>query len=163
MGIFERLGNVLKSYLAEEAPSGHAFSNFDSRDADLAAAFNELNEFLNDKNDTPFSSYTKPGKNEYARRPHFESAAGSASFTAADFTAAMSRPPEKLRADFAELEVPFGATEDECKSAYKRLLKKHHPDRHAGHAGNMKKATEKAAKINTAYERIRAWREKEKK
>jgi len=35
----------------------------------------------------------------------------------------------------------------------------HHPDRHAGHPGNMKKATEKSARINAAHQRIERWRE----
>jgi DnaJ-domain-containing protein 1 len=67
--------------------------------------------------------------------------------------------PEELRADFAELGVPFGAGEKACRDAYKKLLKLHHPDRHAGHAGNMKKATEKTARVNAAYDRIEKWRE----
>jgi hypothetical protein len=67
-------------------------------------------------------------------------------------------PPEELRSDFAELGLPFGAGEEECKAAYKRLLKLHHPDRHAGHERNMKKATEKTMRINAAYDRIEKWR-----
>jgi curved DNA-binding protein CbpA len=66
--------------------------------------------------------------------------------------------PETLRSDFAELGLPFGASADECKQAYKRLLKQHHPDRHGGHPENMKKATEKAARINAAFDRIERWR-----
>jgi len=64
-----------------------------------------------------------------------------------------------LRADFQELSLPFGAGAADCKAAYKKLLKIHHPDRHAGHEGNMKKATAKAARINASYRRIEAWRE----
>ncbi|MDR0552393.1 MAG: J domain-containing protein, partial [Spirochaetaceae bacterium] len=71
-------------------------------------------------------------------------------------------PPEELRADFAELGVPFGASEDDCRNAYKKLVKIHHPDRHAGHEGNQKKATAKLTRINTAYGRIDAWRKKHK-
>ncbi|MDR2209856.1 MAG: J domain-containing protein [Spirochaetaceae bacterium] len=63
-----------------------------------------------------------------------------------------------MRPDFAELGLPFGAGADECKAAYRRLLKLHHPDRHAGHQGNMEKATKKMAKINAAYDRIEKWR-----
>jgi DnaJ-domain-containing protein 1 len=70
-------------------------------------------------------------------------------------------PPEELRPDFAELGLPFGAGAEDCKTAYKRLLKLHHPDRHAGHEGNMKKATEKATRINAAYDRIEKWRTKQ--
>jgi len=68
-------------------------------------------------------------------------------------------PPEWLRADFELLEVPFGADDETCKAAYKRLLKIHHPDRHAGHEGDFKKATEKTAKINAAHDRIEKWRQ----
>jgi curved DNA-binding protein CbpA len=67
--------------------------------------------------------------------------------------------PESLRPDFAELGVPFGASAEDCKAVYKNLLKIHHPDRHAGHAENMRKATEKSARINAAYDRINKWRE----
>ncbi|MDR2746058.1 MAG: J domain-containing protein [Treponema sp.] len=68
------------------------------------------------------------------------------------------KEPEQLRQDFAELGLPFGAGAEECKAAYRRLLKLHHPDRHAGHQGNMEKATKKMAKINAAYDRIEKWR-----
>jgi DnaJ-domain-containing protein 1 len=67
--------------------------------------------------------------------------------------------PEAFRADFAELGVPFGADRKTCRDAYKGLLKLHHPDRHAGHEGNMKKATEKTARVNAAYERIEKQRQ----
>ncbi|MDR2094638.1 MAG: J domain-containing protein, partial [Treponema sp.] len=73
-------------------------------------------------------------------------------------TGGAAAPPEELRPDFAELGLPFGASAGECKAAYKKLLNTHHPDRHAGHAGNMKKATEKSARINAAYDRIEKWR-----
>jgi curved DNA-binding protein CbpA len=56
------------------------------------------------------------------------------------------------------LGVPFGAGAEECKTAYKNLLKIHHPDRHAGHEGNFKKATERSMKINAAWDRIEKWR-----
>jgi DnaJ-domain-containing protein 1 len=72
-------------------------------------------------------------------------------------------PPEELRPDFAELGLPFGAGPEECKAAYRRLLKLHHPDRHAGHQGNMEKATKKMATINAAYGRIEAWRAGQKR
>jgi DnaJ-class molecular chaperone len=68
-------------------------------------------------------------------------------------------PPESLRSDFEELGLAFGASADACKAAYKKLLKLHHPDRHAGHEGNMRKATAKSARINAAYDRIERWRE----
>ncbi|MDR0909704.1 MAG: J domain-containing protein [Spirochaetaceae bacterium] len=132
MGILDRLGDVIKSYLNDERdeyrPSHH--------DPDLADAFAELDDFLNDKSSrggaearrTDYSSYSKPRV-----------------------------PPESLRGDFVELGVPFGASVEVCKDAYKALLKRHHPDRHAGNLANQKMATEKSARVNAAYDRIVAW------
>ncbi|MDR0568327.1 MAG: J domain-containing protein [Spirochaetaceae bacterium] len=64
-----------------------------------------------------------------------------------------------MKRDFAELGLSPGASQEECKAAYKKLLKIHHPDRHAGHSENMRKATEKSARINTAFDRIEHWRQ----
>ncbi|MDR2482000.1 MAG: J domain-containing protein [Treponema sp.] len=140
MGMWDRLGDIIKSYLNEEDAGlfadrgGRAFS----ADPDVAAAYEELDDFLSGRE-----------RRRGGDRPG-ETGQGGASKAAI--------PPQSLRADFAELELPFGASGEECKSAYKRLLKIHHPDRHAGHEGNMKKATEKSARINTAFERIEKWR-----
>jgi DnaJ-domain-containing protein 1 len=146
MGILDRLGNVIKSYLndTETGPGGQAAgpherrNRRDSGDNDYDAAYQELDDFLNGKE--------KPETRE-------EPGAGSRNKSAGE-----KKAPEELRGDFAELGVPFGASGAVCKEAYKKLLKTHHPDRHAGHAGNLKKATEKSARINAAYDRIETWR-----
>jgi DnaJ-domain-containing protein 1 len=139
----DRLGNVIKSYLNnddERLFSSGRRERQPSPDPDLDAAFDELNEYLNKDKAKPEAGPK-----------------GTGSFHKPE--AAKNKPvPEGLRPDFAELGVAFGASEAECKEAYKKLLKIHHPDRHAGHEGNMKKATEKAARINAAYDRIEKWR-----
>ena len=144
MGIWNRLGTVIKSYLDdydEKIFGGGEKSgpSFRSRDPDLDDAFEELNDYLNRKGSKDGDTSGKE-RNESAR-------SGSAKL-----------PPEDLRPDFACLGVPFGASADECKAAYKNLLKIHHPDRHAGHEDNFKKATEKSARINAAWDRIEKWR-----
>ncbi|MDR1429581.1 MAG: J domain-containing protein [Spirochaetaceae bacterium] len=127
MGILNRLGSLLESYIHD----GHGRLNAGAEgpDPELEAAYDELNEYL--------------GKGGAA----FAGNRGKAAEQPPDF-------PEEFRADFAELGVPFGSGEKTCKEAYKKLLKIHHPDRHAGHEGNMKKATDKTARVNAAYERI---------
>jgi len=133
MGIWGRLGSVIKSYLNDidnEIPSGEQKRSSSRGDPDLDAAFDELNDYLNGK-----EQKEKPAA-AYSVKP----------------------PPEELRVDFSELGVPFGAGQEECKAAYKKLLKIHHPDRHAGHEGNFKKATDRTARINTAWDRIEKWR-----
>jgi DnaJ-domain-containing protein 1 len=141
MGVFDRRGDVIRSYL-KDTGSGHSVASSAGRrytDPDLDAAYEELDDFLAEKR----SQADDPSADRYQA-------------AAAD---SPTPPPENLRRDFDELGLPFGAPADECKAAYKKLLKLHHPDRHAGHAGNMKKATDKSARINAAYDRIEKWRQ----
>jgi DnaJ-domain-containing protein 1 len=132
MGIWNRLGNVIKSYLNDDESAflGRGADHYASGDPDLDAAFEELNDYLKGKT-------ANSGRNR---------------------NQAVKLPPDSLRPDFAELEVAFGASSEECKAAYKRLLKICHPDRHATHADNFKKATERTARLNAAYDRIEKWR-----
>jgi DnaJ-domain-containing protein 1 len=145
MGIFDRIGDVIKSYLnSEDEPR---LDNSRRRgDPDYEAAYKELNEYLND-GASAHSRARERASFDYEAESGRSSAAGSATI------------PEDLRPAFTELGLPFGASAEECKAAYKKLLKIHHPDRHAGHAENMRKATAKSARINAAYDRIESWRQ----
>jgi DnaJ-domain-containing protein 1 len=139
VGIFDRLSDVIRSYLndAGSDPSRRPSSGGRRVDPDLDAAYEELNDFLGGEKRRFEPGTASPGGRDAGR----------------------VMPPESLRGDFAELGLDFGASPDACKAAYKKLLKLHHPDRHAGHEGNMKKATAKSARINAAYDRIERWRE----
>ncbi|MCL2093562.1 MAG: J domain-containing protein [Treponema sp.] len=135
MGIWERLGKVLKSYIDEGVDSlgsktgrGSPFKS-SSSDPDLDAAYRELNDYLEG------DPLQDPGEPEKAPRPI----------------------PRELHQDLAELGLGPSATAEDCKEAYKKLLHIHHPDRHANHEGNLKKATEKSARVNTAYDRLERW------
>jgi DnaJ-class molecular chaperone len=159
MGIIGRLGNVIRSYLNDDegrADAGGSSGRGDRRfeDPDLRAAYAELDEFL-----TGRSRREGGGGGETAGSRAGGNRREGTGGEAGRKSAARNRPPESLRPDFAELGLPFGAGEEECRAAYKRLLKLHHPDRHAGHRGDMEKATKKTARINAAYDRVRAWRE----
>jgi DnaJ-domain-containing protein 1 len=139
MGIWSQLSGVINSYINDftgETNSRLKKDNYTRTysDPDLDAAYEELNDFLNYKE-------ARPGRS--GNGGAFEG---------------VKLPPEELRTDFEYLGLPFGADGEICKAAYKKLLKVHHPDRHAGHEGNYKKATEKSAKINAAYDRIEKWR-----
>jgi DnaJ-domain-containing protein 1 len=165
MGIFDRLGTVINSYLNshlhdedERVFGGSSRAQAHSADPDLEAAFEELNDYLGgrERRETSFSGgeagHSGGGRPPGGNRDFRERGAGQGKPGQGTLI------PETLRGDFAELGLPFGASADECKQAYKRLLKQHHPDRHAGHPGNMKKATEKSARINAAFDRIERWR-----
>jgi DnaJ-domain-containing protein 1 len=151
MGIFDRIGDVIKSYLNDEdglfgGPTAHR-PEFSSSDPDVEAAFEELNDYL---------SGGSGGGNTGA--PQGEAQYGRNQGRGYSHPGADVGIPESLGQDFAELGLVPGSSAEECKAAYKQLLKKHHPDRHAGHPGNIKKATEKSARINAAYDRIERWR-----
>ncbi|MDR1507534.1 MAG: J domain-containing protein [Treponema sp.] len=154
MGIFDRLGDVLKSYINSEDRRIFGRLHEDPRygDPDLEAAYEELDELLGTKqrpSDDRSGQWSAAGGGPAGQgRPE----------PGRRNTAGGKIPPEHLRADFAELGLAFGAPPEECKAAYKKLLKIHHPDRHAGHPGNLKKATAKSARINAAYDRIEKWR-----
>jgi DnaJ-domain-containing protein 1 len=148
MGFFDRIETIIKSYLHDEDDTifGHPGGEWrsSSQDPDLEAAFEELNDFLfgGKKKRTGFGS------------------GGTTGYGGAESYGNAKAPgiPPALAQDFAELGLSPGAPAEECKAAYKQLLKKHHPDRHAGHPGNMKKATEISARLNAAYDRIEQWR-----
>ena len=157
---FDRLGDAIKNYLNDEDDKlfGSRRSNSSFKDPDVAAAEAELDEFLN--SDKKSDSGKRPRADDPWSDPRFAKDSYSSSESRSETPPrAESGVPEALRADFAELGVSFGASAEECKAAYKKLLKIHHPDRHAGHEGNMRKATEKSARINAAYQRIERWRE----
>jgi hypothetical protein len=173
MGLFDRVGAVIKSYLNDEDARVFKRSSQEPPydDPDIQAAFEELNNFLGGKKkNAPGGGFSKT---EYRRTEYTK---GGARYSRTEYSRTeWSRPkgspknnrtgaaetvniPETLRNDFAELGVPFGAKPEVCKSAYKKLLKIHHPDRHAGHPGRMALATDKCARINAAYDRIERWR-----
>lgn len=158
---FDRLGDVIKNFLDDEddrlfprrrgsSPSG---------DPDLDAAFEELDDFLAGGKGGDSTKGKAAGAASGGAWSDPRAAGAGPRPGAGQAPRRPSGPPENLRADFAELGVAFGASADECKAAYKKLLKVHHPDRHAGHPGNMKKATEKSSRINAAFQRIERWRE----
>jgi DnaJ-domain-containing protein 1 len=149
VGILDRLSDVIRSYLNDAAPRPSGGSSGRGRyvDPDLEAAYEELDDFLGAGKSGFGEERSSAGKDSRAPR-------GSGGKTPGRET-----PPESLRKDFEELGLAFGASAETCKAAYKRLLKLHHPDRHAGHEGNMRKATEKSARLNAAYDRIEGWRE----
>jgi DnaJ-domain-containing protein 1 len=138
MGILDRLGSVIKSYINDDSDRLFGKNSAKKRsDPDLNAAYEELDDFLRGK-EAP-SSFAGKSERETEKQKK-------------------ARPvPLEIRLDFAELGLTPDATAEECKEAYKKLLKIHHPDHHAKHDENMKKATDKAARVNAAYDRLVIW------
>ena len=67
--------------------------------------------------------------------------------------------PFELYEDFKTLCVMLGTNLEECKVAYKSLLKKFHPDKFANEPEKQKEATEITSSITSAFTRIKTWYE----
>jgi DnaJ-domain-containing protein 1 len=133
-GFLDRLADLLKSILGE-TPQAEERRDPKFTDPDLSEAWEELDDYL---------------KGSEGRRSREERRGGG------------SRRPspgsldEDLRQDYANLEVPFGADIEEVKRAYKSLIMRYHPDKHAGNPEKLKLATEITKKVNESFERIRS-------
>ena len=133
MGIWERFGDVLKSYI-NDGSEKVSWRHTSRSDPDLEAAFEELDDFLSDGKKNK-QAPVKPAK----------------------------PVPDDVRRAFAELGLEPDANAEECREAYKILLKEHHPDHHSKHPGNLEKATKKTALLNAANERLLVWFETREK
>ncbi len=127
-GFIDRLAELLKTLFGSDEARPRAQRPIDP---DVQAAWEELDEYM-------------------------RTGANRSTGTRREFRAKASHPPdESLRKDYANLEVPFGATIDEVRASYKRLMIKYHPDKHAGDPERQKIALEIAKKVNQSFERIR--------
>ena len=57
----------------------------------------------------------------------------------------------KIRLSYARLEVPFGSDYQTVRTAYRKMMRKYHPDRHAADPEREKVATEISQKLTVAY------------
>jgi DnaJ-domain-containing protein 1 len=62
-----------------------------------------------------------------------------------------SAPGDEIRRAYASLEVPPGSDFETVRKAYRTLMRKYHPDRHAQSPDKQKAATELAQKLTQAY------------
>jgi DnaJ-domain-containing protein 1 len=69
----------------------------------------------------------------------------------------------ELKKYYANLELPFGASREEVKQAYRRLMRQYHPDKHQQDPARRQLATELSQKLTAAYNELtRVLREAEK-
>ncbi|GAB1432131.1 hypothetical protein MASR2M29_07560 [Spirochaetota bacterium] len=143
--LFDRFGNLLRSWTSPGSGSTFANSSFGSGDPFLNEAMAELDAYLEDDKE----------KQEQLRK---EKEAREAQFRAQSFKAS-SGPPPKLAQAYKTMGLPFKTPFTEVKTAYKKLLKEHHPDKHGSDPLAQKQATETSARINNAYRVIELWHE----
>jgi len=142
--ILRRLERLFDSWLHEADNDSHKstawpFGQSQSHnygDPDLADAWEELNDYLRD-GDTDSAGDRNQGSSYsgYQR-----------SGTSGDL---------ELHQAFEALGLSYGTPYETVRLQYKKLLMQHHPDRHAHDPEALKKATEKAQKLNQAFQRIK--------
>jgi hypothetical protein len=137
--IFDRLGNLLKSFVRDDSNGFSDTQKTASGDPDLQDAWDELDDFLKNGDDAPPSQGPTPG--------------------AGTRTSNAPRTPSELTKDYKILEAPFGAPLSLVAKSYKRLLRLHHPDRHATDPAASAKATERTKLLTSSFRRIRQYEE----
>jgi len=115
----------------EEKSAGAEETRF--RDPDVQSAWEELDDYMRGAN----KDAGRGARQDQSRRPR-------------------RSVDESLRADYANLEVPFGADMAKVMESYKSLILKYHPDKHAGDPEKQKIALDITKRINQSYERIRS-------
>ena len=131
--LFDRLGDLLRTVLGGDGGTTTGAGRRQGRpshidDPDLAAAWDELDDFLDSDDPRPEPAAQASG----SYRPG-EAGAGR--------TAAKKDPRDHLSVDYETLEVAFGAPMSDVKRAYKRLIQRHHPDRFASDPRRQAAAT----------------------
>ncbi len=61
---------------------------------------------------------------------------------------------KRLRELHAQLEVPYGASFEEIKKSFRRLMRKYHPDLHIGNPQKHKTATQLTMSLTQAYNEL---------
>ncbi len=154
-GIFDRLGDLLRSIIQTDEQPQSATPRPGYADPDMQAAWDELDDYLNSekKENGPSggrANQRSGGANESSGRGSNASAGAGGRHQGAI---------EMLRQDYRNLEVPFGASFDEVRKAYKNLLIEYHPDKHSASAEKLRIATEITKKINSSFQRIKRYHE----
>jgi hypothetical protein len=89
--------------------------------------------------------------------------ASSAADEATAFLDLSPKERRKIRQYYANLELPFGASLDEVKKSYRRLMRQYHPDKHQDDPARRKLATQLSQKLTRAYNELNQLLKKRKK
>ena len=134
--IFDRLGRLIRSWGTDsrDRPASTVSSDRFQKEAE-----EELEEFLRTGREGPKKTASHQRTAEQGP------------------TSSNREPPPQavypnLAQAFAILGIPSRSSWEQINAAHRALLKKHHPDGHAGNEAQVKQATAQSQKINEAYQ-----------
>ncbi len=135
VSVFDKLEDFIRTIVDEADRTRHRDSA--AADPDYTDAWQELDEYMNFGGGRSTYGPYRDGSGRSRTRPQ--------------------RTPEDLRAHFRNLEVEFGASLEQVQAAYKRLIRKYHPDRFGSSPEKQRTATEIIKRINYSYHQIIAF------
>jgi len=110
--------------------------------AELKSALSKLSRL--DASDFSFENKdTRSGSEELDRAVETDSASG----VPRDFPVSVCRA-------YANLELPIGANSDEVRAAYRRMMRRYHPDQHHEDPNKEATATELSRKLKAAHDEL---------
>lgn len=169
--MFDRLGEYLKDYInddeqgifssPEEEKHNENTNNFyqenksqSEENVDTKTSNKEF-KFDTSKQQSEYNKTENKQKHTYKKTEHSKSKPKNTNQTSGK----RYYVPFELYDDFKTLCLMPGTNLDECKIAYKSLLKKFHPDKFANEPEKQKEATEITSSITSAFTRIKTWYE----
>ncbi|MBQ3024778.1 MAG: J domain-containing protein [Spirochaetaceae bacterium] len=169
--MFDRLGEYLKDYInddeqgifssPEEEKHNENTNNFyqenksqSEENVDTKTSNKEF-KFDTSKQQSEYNKTENKQKHTYKKTEHSKSKPKNTNQTSGK----RYYVPFELYDDFKTLCLIPGTNLDECKVAYKSLLKKFHPDKFANEPEKQKEATEITSSITSAFTRIKTWYE----
>mgnify|MGYP006387976439 FL=1 len=169
--MFDRLGEYLKDYInddeqgifssPEEEKHNENTNNFyqenksqSEENVDTKTSNKEF-KFDTSKQQSEYNKTENKQKHTYKKTEHSKSKPKNTNQTSGK----RYYVPFELYKDFKTLCLMPGTNLDECKVAYKSLLKKFHPDKFANEPEKQKEATEITSSITSAFTRIKTWYE----
>ncbi len=88
------------------------------------------------------------------RPPPASSSQRSSARSRARSRSPFARKDDKIARYYKILDLPYGADFDQVKSAYRKLIRKYHPDLHGGTPQKQKAATELTMRVTQAYNEL---------
>jgi DnaJ like chaperone protein len=141
MGIFDRIKRIVRANLGDSDFS--ADEVFHDSDAELRRIIDELRRPSQQQR---ARASARPGASQARGQSGSRQSTGGSAGTAKDLA---------LKNAYAVLGCTPASTNDAIKSAYRKLMRDHHPDTVArASAAEQERAKRKAQEINTAYDII---------